>query len=149
MRGGDCQVVTDDSRLLVVDSLDAIVDLVRRHPRVFLRYSPGPAADRQEQSHDYESGLDLPGLSVTVLTPEPWWTRPVVDWVARRVCKYDELLDESRYPWLLTGRVVGSGPDHEPLIRMAEPLARIGAEAVSEARRLYQERFQVSRSSQS
>src|SRR5690606_20510119 len=33
-------------------------------PDVFLRFSRGPDHDRGRRSTDYESGLDLPGLSV-------------------------------------------------------------------------------------
>jgi hypothetical protein len=67
----------------------------------------------------------MPGLSVTPLHPEPWWTRPLVDWVARRLCKYLELADRTwdRRPWVLTGNVVGYGPDHEPLVDNVRPLA--------------------------
>jgi len=84
-----------------------------------------------------------------VLTPEPWWTRPTKDWVARRLCKYDELLNEERFPWVLTGDVVGSGPDHEPLVRMREPVLRVGGLALAEARELYEARFHVGQNSRS
>jgi hypothetical protein len=136
-----------DEDLPVIETLDAIVALVDRHPEVFVRYSHGPRSDRTAQSRDYESGLDLPGLSVTVATPEPWWTRPIADWVARRLCKYAELADRDRFPWLLTGEVVGRGPDHEPLVELGEALARVGSRAMEEARRVYEERFDVGQSS--
>jgi hypothetical protein len=128
-----------------VDDFDELTALVRERPRLFLRYSKGPDADRAEgPSRDYESGVDLPGLSVTTIGPEPWWTRPVEDWVARRICKYAELGNESdRFPWLLDGKVVGYGPDHEPLIVDPVPVARIGPNALAEAERLYHERFDV------
>jgi Family of unknown function (DUF6098) len=81
-------------------------------------------------------------LSVTVATPERWWPRPVEDWVARRLCKYAELgAAAGRFPWLLTGHPVGNGTHHEPLVDQVRPLARVGDEAVREAFRLYQERF--------
>jgi len=128
-----------------VDTLAEVTELASRHGQLFLRYSRGPEDDDEHgNSRDYEAGLDLPGLSVTPITPEPWWTRPVEDWVARRICKYDELGEEDgRYPWLLTGRVVGNGPDHEPLVVEVSPVARIGRAALAEARRAYQERFDV------
>jgi low affinity Fe/Cu permease len=76
----------------VVDHFDELSRLVDRGDVLYLRYSKGPAADAQDgPSRDYESGVDLPGLSVTTLSPEPWWNRPASDWVARRVCKYAEL----------------------------------------------------------
>jgi hypothetical protein len=137
------------SELLIAHTLDEIVHVVTQVSRVFVRYSAGPEADGACRSMDYESGLELPGLSVAVLTPEPWWTRPTEDWVARRLCKYDELLDEDRFPWLLTGDIVGRGPDHEPLVRMRQPLGRVGGQALAEARHLYEARFEVGKNSRS
>jgi hypothetical protein len=133
--------------LRMVEDLAEVVSLAARHRPLFLRYSKGPEADRTDCSRDYEADLDLPGLSVTVVSPEPWWTRPDLDWVARRICKYDELDDSDRFPWLLTGEVVGYGPDHEPLVRTFRPVARVGPSAIDEARRVYEERFHVGRGS--
>lgn len=142
--------VGPESDLPTVEDLTAIVELIERHGVLFLRYSKGPASDAKEgRSRDYESGLELPGLSVTVVSPEPWWTRPVEEWVARRICKYDELDDEERYSWLLTGQPVGFGPDHEPLLQKARPVARVGSGALHEARRIYEERFDVGKDARS
>jgi hypothetical protein len=129
--------------LPVVGSLAEVVEVVRRHGATYLRYSEGPEQDLGRRcSRDYEAGVDLPGLSVTVISPEPWWPRPVEDWVARRLCKYAELgTVPQRFPWLLTGRVVGNGPDHEPLIDQVRPIARVADDAVNEAVRVYRERF--------
>jgi hypothetical protein len=139
-----------NSGLPTVEDLAAIVALVERHQPLFLRYSKGPASDAETgRSRDYESGLDLPGLSVTVVSPEPWWTRPQEEWVARRICKYDELDDQERFPWLLTGQQVGFGPDHEPLLQAVDPVARVGTGALHEARRVYEERFDVGKDAQS
>lgn len=109
----------------IIDDLDELADVVAREPAVFVRYSCGPRRDALHASRDYEAGVDLPGLSVTPLTPEPWWTRPAVDWIARRVCKYMDQADGApdRRPWVLTGEVVGNGPDHEPLVVDVEPIA--------------------------
>lgn len=136
--------------LPVVPDLAGVVDIVRVHDAVYLRYSEGPLHDLVRRcSRDYEAEVDLPGLSVTVVSPEPWWPRPVEDWVARRLCKYAELGGAAgRFPWLLTGRVVGNGPDHEPLVDQAQPIARIAGQAVREALRVYHERFRVGESSQ-
>jgi hypothetical protein len=134
---------TSSPQLAVADSLREITDLVRAHETVYLRYSEGPEADLERRfSRDYEADVDLPGLSVTVVSPEPWWPRPVEDWVARRLCKYAELgAAPGRYPWLLTGRAVGNGPDHEPLVDDVRPLARVAEDAVHEAVRVYHARF--------
>jgi hypothetical protein len=92
--------------------------------------------------------VDLPGLSVTTIGPEPWWTCPVEDWVARRLCQYAHLgEEETRFPWLLTGRRVGVGPDHEPVVEMLEPVARVGQTVLDHAEKHYQERFDVGRDS--
>ena len=137
------------SELAVAEDLAAVVDLVQRHGTLFLRYSKGPDADaREPRSLDYESGVELPGLSVTTIQPEDWWPRPAEDWVARRICKYAELgEEEDRFPWLLTGQVVGYGPDHEPLVQDVQPLARISARALDQAQGVYRERFEVGQDS--
>jgi hypothetical protein len=112
---------------------------------LYLRYSKGPDHDRSSgPSRDYEAEVDLPGLSVTNISPEPWWSRPAEDWVARRICKYLELgEEEDRYPWLLTGTETGRGPDHEPVVEMGEVVGRLADAVVEEARRLYEARFDV------
>jgi hypothetical protein len=126
--------------------LVALVDAV---PGLFLRYSHGPVADLEGPSRDYEAGVDLPGLSVTTLAPEPWWPRPAEDWVARRVCKYLSLTrgDDGRRPWVLTGTVVGYGPDHEPLVTGQQPVAWISERVVAQAHARYRQRFAVGRDS--
>jgi len=135
--------------LRTVDDFDELVRLVKDSPAPFVRYSKGPEHDgRNGTSRDYESGVDMPGLSVTPIAPEPWWTRPTEDWIARRLCKYEELGEQQdRFPWLLTGRVVGYGPDHEPLVVDIEPIVRVGVRALDRAKELYHERFEVSQDS--
>ncbi len=132
-----------------VDSLDELAALVSDRPDVFIRHSKGPDADAAApRSHDYEADVELPGLSVTTVNPEPWWPRPAIDWIARRVCKYSELATEDdRRPWLLTGRRVGVGPDHEPLVVDVRPLAWIGPRALTEALAHYRRHFDVGRDS--
>lgn len=134
----------------VLNSLENLVELIGQRRPLFVRYSKGPDDDAQRESHDYESNLTLPGLSVNPLDPEPWWTRPLEDWVARQVCQYAHLKDESdddRRAWVLTGRVVGRGPDNEPLVGDHEALAYLSDELVEEARALYEERVDVGRDS--
>lgn len=131
-----------------IDDLALLTALATGDLDVYLRYSEGPGADTVG-SRDYEADLRLPGLSVTSLRPEPWWTRPAVDWVARRVVKYADLAADhpERRPWVLTGRVVGVGPDHEPLIADALPLAWLGPRVLDEAARRYHRRFTPGRDS--
>jgi hypothetical protein len=145
------QSAPGDQDLPVVDDLDEVVRLVTEHPDRFVRYSSGPAHDgRDGVSRDYESRVDMPGLSVTTVTPESWWPKAAEEWVARRLCKYEELGDEhDRFPWLLTGRIVGYGPDHEPLVTDVEPICRIGSQALARARRVYDECFNVAEDSRS
>jgi len=135
--------------LPIIDDFDELVELVLSRRGVMVRYSKGPEHDRQSgPSRDYEANVDLPGLSVTTIEPEPWWPRPAADWIARRVCKYAELgEDGERYPWLLTARVVGQGPDHEPLVVEVVPLARISPAALGQARQRYHQRFDVGQGS--
>ena len=134
-----------DDELEVLDDLAAVAAAVKEHGTLFIRYSDGPAADRRRgHSRDYEAGVDLPGLSVSTVVPEDWWTGPAEDWIARRICKYAELGEaEGRFPWLLTGTLVGWGPDHEPLVRLERAIARIGPAALDEAREVYAARFDV------
>ncbi len=72
--------------LPVVQTLDELCDLTA--PDAYVRFSKGPSDDRNSTSRDYESGLDLPGLSVNPLQPEEWWTRPPEEWLARQICNY-------------------------------------------------------------
>lgn len=132
-----------------IGSLRELIDLVHRRPGLFIRYSEGPEADRDSPSTDYEADVDLPGWSVTPIDPEPWWTRPAIDWVARRVCKYADLADKDpdRRPWLLTGRVAGRGPDHEPLLADIEPVAWLSRATLDEALDHYRRVFHVGRDS--
>ncbi|WP_245556849.1 DUF6098 family protein [Gryllotalpicola ginsengisoli] len=136
----------DSSPLPVLTSLEEVRELVERSSEpTFLRYSKGPEQDAHEQSVDQESGLELPGLSTNPLDPEPWWSRPVLDWLARQICQYAHLRrDGDRYAWVLTGEVVGRGPDCEPLIARPRPLARLAEQVIDEADEVYSERFERS-----
>lgn len=139
----------DQSELPVVQDLAGVASLLAEHEVLYVRHSKGPAADAATgHSRDYEAGVDLPGLSVSPVVPEDWWEGPVEDWVARRICKYAELgQEDDRYPWLLTGELVGWGPDHEPLVRLDEPIAIIGPSALREATQRYRSQFDVGQDS--
>lgn len=124
-----------------VGSLDEVAELAKARAPLFVRFSAGPEADAAEASRDYESGCELPGLSVNPLNPEPWFDRPVLHWVARQLVQYAHLGEEGRYAWVLTGREVGRGPDCEPLLADVDAVARIPDDVVREARALYEKVF--------
>lgn len=115
----------------VVETLQDLAELVDeltgRRTDVFVRWSTGPDDDAEERSVDHASGLELPGLSVTTLTPPGWWSRPTEDWVARQVRAYAHLGDAEpdSYAWVLCGRTVDRGPDNEPLVVDVTALARL------------------------
>lgn len=134
-----------------INDFQQIVQLVQLRPPLYIRYSEGPERDREGPSRDYESGLILPGLSVTSLNPPAWWTLRPEFWVARRMCKYENLMQAPRRPrpWLLGGRIVDVGPDHEPLIVEATPIAWVGQPALAEAGQIYHEHFTVGQDSRS
>jgi hypothetical protein len=133
-----------------IEDMDELAALVAERAQTCVRYSKGPDEDRQRSSVDYESGLELPGLSVIPLRPEPWWTRDPRDWIARQLCHYAHLQDESgneRRPWLLAGNVVGYGPDREPLLDPWEAIAWLSESAVDQARTRYEKEFDAGRDS--
>ena len=133
-----------DRDLDVVSTLDQLAELV--DDDVYVRFSKGPDDDRDSNSRDYESGLDLPGLSVNPLAPERWWHRPIEDWLARQICNYVHIQEESddeRRGWVLRGSMVARGPDNEPLVTDYRPLAWLSADVVDEAKRRYRSRFDV------
>lgn len=126
-------------------TFDELVGLLELRVPLYLRYSPGPEADAAHRSTDHESGLTMPGHSATALTPPGWWTLPVADWVARRVCQYLREVHEGARPWVLTGEVADVGPDNEPLLVGMEPIAWLDPDVVGEAHRRYHERMDAGR----
>jgi hypothetical protein len=133
-----------------IDDIDELVELAAGSPAVYLRYSQGPVADERDgPSIDDEASVRLPGWAVTTVRPEWWWSRPTRDWVARRVCKYLDLRggDDDNQPWLLTGSVVGRGPNHVPLVVGIEPVARLGRRLLDQAQEVYHAHFDVGRDS--
>jgi len=130
-------------RIRTLDELDELVTLLGPDQSPYLRFSAGPDADATESSVDGESGCLLPGLSVNPLRPEPWWTRPAVQWLARQVRQYAHLEDASSYAWVLTGEVVGHGADCEPLVAGMRPVAALDDAVVEEAAAVYRVSFDV------
>jgi hypothetical protein len=132
----------------VLTTLDELAALVNGHPDVCVRYSKGPDADAARSSVDYESGLELPGLSAIPLRPERWWTRDPLDWYARQLNHYVHLKDrDDRRCWLLVGTRVGDGPDREPLLEPWTGVAWLDDELIAEARRRYEANFDAGRDS--
>lgn len=127
--------------MLSIERLAELADLMRLDVPLYLRYSPGPDADRAHPSMDHESGLPLPGHSANPLQPPSWWTLPLTDWLARRVCQYLREVREGARPWVLTGTVVDVGPDNEPLLVGVRPVAWLSDGLVQEARRHYRARL--------
>jgi hypothetical protein len=138
----DMEIAMTDDAQAIYEDLDALERFMRDQGPVYLRYSQGFEADADSGSMDTESGLSLPGLSVNPLTPEPWWTRPLTDWLARQICQYKHLDEkQDRHAWILTGKCVGRGPDCEPLLTNVRPLGRLSRRLLEEAERVYEDRF--------
>lgn len=135
-----------DSGMVAIGSLAELVELVAMLGRpAFVRFSGGPQADAAGTSVDKESGCVLPGLSVNPLVPQAWWDRPMEHWLARQLCQYAHLGGGDRFGWVLTGDVVGRGPDSEPLVREFRAVARLTARVLGEAQRVYAEVFDPGR----
>jgi hypothetical protein len=118
-------------------TLDDLVKLARRRPRLFLRWSRGPEADSAGTSSDDLTGTPLPGLSANPLAVEPWWgDRPLRLWIARRLHDYCHLEHDKGpavRPWVLEGEELGRGPDNEPLVRCERPVAWLAEKIIDEA----------------
>lgn len=127
----------------VIDSWDRVGRLLQGAEPVYVRHSKGYQVDASSRSVDGESGLELPGLSANPMNPEPWWSRPWEDWIARQVCQYRHLSegDDETETWLLTGRVVGRGPDCEPLLSDIRPMGRLSETFIKEAEERYDANF--------
>ena len=140
----------DQSELPVLETLRELVRLLEKDADLYVRYSRGPDADQSTTSRDYESGLELPGLWVDPLSPEPWWTRSNTDWVARQALPIrapPRGVLRARCAWVLRGELVARGPDCEPLLHPVEPVALLHDSVLQEAKRHYHERFEVGRDS--
>jgi hypothetical protein len=131
------------ARMPTVATLDELTELARRHPRMFVRWSRGPAADAAGKSSDELTGEPLPGLSANPLAVEPWWgERPLRLWIARRLFDYSHLEREKGpgvRPWVLEGTELARGPDNEPLVWCERPIAWIDDRVISEAARTVDE----------
>ncbi|WP_199435340.1 DUF6098 family protein [Qaidamihabitans albus] len=129
------------AEMFTVHTLRELTELTSLGVAPYLRYSPGPEADAGHPSTDHESGLVMPGLAVNPLPAPGWWSLPLEDWLARRVCQYLREVREGARPWLLSGRQIDFGPDNEPLLVDIEPVAWIDSALVDEAHRRYHARL--------
>lgn len=118
------------------ETVREIVEAGRHEGELYLRVSRGPADVRTGSRHA-ESGYPLPGLGCWSLTAEPWWPAGDLVWVARQLVTHSYLLSENTRAWVLTGPVVGRGPDGEPLVAPARPVATVGQGAILEAESVY------------
>ena len=126
-------------RLPELHTLDALASCVVDADNgrdLYVRWSRGPAVDRDGTSTDDLTGVPLPGLSANPLRVEDWWAgRSPRLWVARRLHDYRHLR-ERRGPgvraWVARGHEVARGPDNEPLIRVDRPIAWIHQDVLDE-----------------
>lgn len=130
----------DDRRSRSIDSLYEVESLLRRHPQLHVLAAHEPSFSGLV-SIDAESGLALPGLPAHPLQPEEWWYRPIGDWLARQVTHLAEHRIDADALWLASGRVVGRGPDGEPLLADAAIIGVLGEPAIAEAGDRYRQRF--------
>lgn len=130
-------------RLVSITTLGELVTLTASTHGIYLRYSAGPAVDAADcRTRDDATGVDMPGLAVTPLSAELWWPRAPEEWIARRLHSCCELGEQSgRFPWLLTGTVIGHSLDLEPLVAQFHPLARLDLSVLDEAAQLYERCF--------
>ncbi|SFO90450.1 hypothetical protein SAMN05421810_101348 [Amycolatopsis arida] len=132
--------------MFTVHDLAELAELTSLGVAPYLRYSPGPESDARHPSRDHESGLLMPGLSVNPLPAPGWWSLPLEDWLARRVCQYLRELREGARPWLLNGRQVDFGPDNEPLVVDITPVAWVSPALLDQAQRHYHQRLNAGES---
>lgn len=119
--------------------------LLETGPGLYVRFSRGFAADLEAGGIDAETGLELPGYSARPLDPEPWWTLPTEEWIARQLARGPFPRQQGAFAWLLRGRVAGRGADGEPLLNDVEVVGRLADSVLAEAERVWRERFDAAR----
>ncbi|WP_431247897.1 DUF6098 family protein [Leifsonia xyli] len=90
----------------------------------------------------------MPGLAAHPLDPEPWWTLPRAEWVARQISRLpaprhapQDGSRPERFAWLLRGREVGHAADGEALIADVEVVGRLAECLIEQADRVWGARF--------
>ncbi|WP_348789424.1 DUF6098 family protein [Leifsonia sp. NPDC080035] len=121
--------------------LDDIERLLAEGPGLHVRFSRGFAADLEAGGVDAETGLRLPGYAARPLDPEPWWTLPTVDWIARQLARGSYPRHPGSFAWLLRGTVAGRDADGEPLLTDVEVVGRLADSLLADAERLWRSRF--------
>lgn len=121
-----------------IETLQELVDLTNDRDDLFVRWCADAEEDRERgTSLDELTGVELPGLSANPLAVEPWWKdRPIEVWIARRLHDYRHLQrkrDEQVRAWVLSGDVVGRGPDNEPLVNCREVVAVLSDDVTEKA----------------
>ncbi|WP_314148745.1 DUF6098 family protein [uncultured Leifsonia sp.] len=119
--------------------LDDIERLILEGPGLHVRFSRGFAADLEDGGIDGETGLELPGYAARPLDPEPWWTLPTVDWIARQLSR-DPAPRSGSFAWLLRGRIVGRDAYGEPLLADVEVVGRLADSLLAVAHRVWSAR---------
>lgn len=109
---------------------DGVELLAEPGPPLFLRWSSNIAMDLDLQtSLDELTGVELPGLSVQALAAEPWWgDRPRDLWWARKLGGTRPPVDRhgpAVRPWVISGKVVGTGPDGDQLLVNSDFVATV------------------------
>ncbi|WP_053386542.1 DUF6098 family protein [Leucobacter japonicus] len=134
------QTPDDDRHSRSIDSLYEVESLLRRHPQLHVIAAHEPSLSGLVNI-DAESGLALPGVPTHPLQPEEWWYRPVGDWLARQITHLAAAPFDADALWLVSGRVVGRGPDGAPLLADAATIGVLGEAAIEEAGDRYHQRF--------
>lgn len=106
-------------------------------PLYVVRGLPRPA--RGGGVHDAESGCVLPGLPVLSVSPAPWWTGSVADWVARQLVAHLGCRRSGTAVTLLAGTEAGRGWDGETLLGDVEAVAVVDGSALAGAQRHHRE----------
>jgi hypothetical protein len=134
--------------LPTISTLDDLAELVRQDAQdLYVRWSLGPEVDLDGRAHgssrDALTGIPLPGMSANSLRVEDWWgDRPLDLWVARRLYDYRHLRDlrgPGVRPWILRARECSRGPDNEPLVVDAHPVAWVDEAVLEQGERLVEE----------
>jgi hypothetical protein len=121
--------------------LAEIEELLAEAPGLHVRFSAGFAADLEAGSVDPETALELPGYAARPLDPEPWWTLPAEEWIARQLARAACSRPEGCFAWLLRGSVAGRSADGEPLLTDVEVVGRLADSLLDDAERVWRQRF--------
>ena len=128
--------------------LSEVERLLDEAPGLYVRYSAGYASDLMDGPVDRESGLALPGVAAHPLDPEPWWTLPREEWVARQISRLpaprhapQDGTRPERFAWLLRGREAGHAPDGEVLLADVGVVGRLAECLIEQADRVWGARY--------